>query len=141
MTRKARALFQSDDEALEYMDDYGLDVVRASFLEDMNRFSDAAELHLAEGNILEAIRLLMLDTDNKFSIKKAFDCLLDGLWQRLSCGVSVSEETLKNNTTLSKLLRMTERIEVAEVDDGTRDEVCICDMERALQYAHQCFRS
>ena len=108
------------------MDDYGLDVARAALLEEMERYSDAADLHLAEGNVLDAIRLLMLDVNNEASIKKAFDCLLDGLWLRLSYGVNVTEDILKSSTTLCKLLRLADGIDGASVDENTRDEVGPC---------------
>lgn len=107
------------------MDDYGLDVARASLMEDIGRYADAAELHLAEDNVLEAIRLLKLDSNNDTSMKKAFDCLLDGLWRRLSCGVGVSEEMLKDSSTVMKLLQLTDGLQESTVEVDTLDEVRI----------------
>lgn len=123
MYRKARELFDTDEEALEYMDDYGLDIARASYLEDIGRYVDAAELHLAEGNTLEAIRLLTLDRANKTSVKRAFRCLLDGLWLHLSCGITITEELLRTSGTVAKLLRLTRGLDDIEIDEELRDEV------------------
>ncbi|KAH9919767.1 uncharacterized protein BXZ73DRAFT_104875 [Epithele typhae] len=121
--KKARALFETDEEALEYMDDFGLDIARASLLEDMGKFADAADVHFAEGNVLEAIRLLSLDIHNASSTKRAFEFLLGGLWQRLSLGVHVSQEELKGSSTTAKLLRLAENLERAVTDEETRNEV------------------
>ncbi|KAH9919768.1 uncharacterized protein BXZ73DRAFT_104876 [Epithele typhae] len=121
--KKARALFETDEEALEYMDDFGLDIARASLLEDMGKFADAADVHFAEGNVLEAIRLLSLDTDNTASTRKAFDCLLEGLWQRLSLGAIISDDDLKSSGIVTKLLRLSDGLPITGVDENIRNEV------------------
>ena len=105
------------------MDDYGLDVARASLLEHIGRYAEAAEIHLAENNTLEAIRLLMLDRNNETSLKRAFTCVLDGLWQHLSCGVGMTEEMRATTSTVTKLLQLTDGMEDANVDENLRDEV------------------
>ena len=121
--RKARELFESDEEALEYMDDYGLDSARASFLEDMGRYAEAAELHFAEGRTLEALRLLVLDRTNDASMKRAFQYLLEGFWSHLSCGLSITNEFLRNNDTPLKLLRLCDSLQGVDADVNVRDEV------------------
>ena len=118
-------LFDNDDDALEYMDDYGLDVARAQFLEEVGRHAEAADVHISEGNTLEAIRVLSLDTGNKASLTRALTCLLDGLWRNLSCGVPVNEETLKPSGTVGKLLRLANSLTLTDAsDEGLQDEVC-----------------
>lgn len=84
--RKARDLFDDDNEALEYMDDYGLDISRAALLEKLGRHDEAAECNLREGNTLEAIRLFLHDNASSKSRSKAVQCVLDGLWLRMSFG-------------------------------------------------------
>ena len=105
------------------MDDYGLDVARASFLEDMGRYADAAELHFAEGHTFEAIRLLTLDRANEASMRRAFQYLLDGLWRHLSCGLSLAEESLRSDGTLVKLFNLLDTLQGVAADVGVRDEV------------------
>ena len=123
--RKAMQLFDNDDDALEYMDDYGLDVARAQFLEEVGRYAEAADVHISEGNTLEAIRVLCLDTGNQESLKRALTCILDGLWRNLSCGVPVNEETLKPSGTVGKLLRLANDLTLTDArDEALRDEVC-----------------
>jgi hypothetical protein len=47
--RKATPLFDTIDEQLEYMEDADLDVERATLLESLGRFSEAADVHFSEG--------------------------------------------------------------------------------------------
>ncbi len=108
------------------MDDYGLDIARASFLEQLERYGDAADIHLAEGNTLEAIRLLTLDRHNTQSIKKATQCLLDGLWSRLPCGTTVSDELLQSDEILARLLRLSNGLSDLNEDGDLHDEVLWC---------------
>ncbi|KAI0641201.1 hypothetical protein C8Q79DRAFT_992409 [Trametes meyenii] len=121
--KKARELFDTDDDILEYMDDYGLDVARASFLEHLERYGDAAELHLAEGNTFEAIRLLTLDRNNTRSIQKAMQCLLDGLWSHLPCGTLVNEALVKTDASVAKLLKLADDLINVDAEDDLRLEV------------------
>ncbi|KAH9855762.1 hypothetical protein C2E23DRAFT_548924 [Lenzites betulinus] len=121
--KNARGLFDADDELLEYMDDFGFDIARASFLEQLGRFGDAASVHLSEGNTLEAIRLLTMDRDNSESVRKAMQCLLDGLWYHLPCGTIVNDELLESDATLTRLLQLSENLVQLKGDGDLQDEV------------------
>lgn len=105
------------------MEDYGLDVARATLLEDLGRYTDAAELHFAEGNTFEAIRLLTLDRTNEVSMQRALQCVLDGLWIHLSCGAAITEELLEPNSTIAKLLRLSDSLQSMGGDSTLKDEV------------------
>jgi hypothetical protein len=48
-SRKAAPLFETLDDQLEYMEDADLDVERSTLLESLGRFSEAADVHFAEG--------------------------------------------------------------------------------------------
>ena len=83
MFRKARALFQNDEEALEYMDDRDLNAPRATLHEERGEFDDAAECHLREGNNIKAIELFLLHYQRRnwyHSLLRAATCVLDELW-------------------------------------------------------------
>ncbi|KAI0656844.1 hypothetical protein C8Q70DRAFT_1158814, partial [Cubamyces menziesii] len=121
--RKARELFETDEEILEYMDDYGLGVARASYLEELGRYEDAADIYLSEGNILHAIRLLTMDRGNAELVKKAMHCLLDGLWRHLPFGSVVNEALLKSDTTLANLLAQADSLGDLNTDADLHDEV------------------
>ncbi|KAF8895020.1 hypothetical protein CPB84DRAFT_1782432 [Gymnopilus junonius] len=81
---KASQLFTSVEEQLEYLEDFDLDVSRAALLEKLGKFYEAADIHLFEGRTLEAIRLLLIDQDNLDSVRRANDCILHGLWEKVS---------------------------------------------------------
>ncbi|KAJ7294056.1 P-loop containing nucleoside triphosphate hydrolase protein [Mycena rebaudengoi] len=59
--KKATALFSSHEESLEFLKTYGMDATRAALFEYLERFSDAAELHLVGGRTLDAIALFLRD--------------------------------------------------------------------------------
>ncbi|OBZ79120.1 TPR and ankyrin repeat-containing protein 1 [Grifola frondosa] len=137
--KEARELFESDEDALEYMDDYGLDIARATLLEELGRFADAAELHLAEGHTLDAIRLFLADQQNSISVRRAYQCLLDGLWRHLSCGIMFHSDSAKANVTLQELLRLSAQLNHASSDENSDDEMSMfraiasSDLARLLQ--------
>ncbi len=109
--RRATNLFSSLDDALEFMDDYGFDTARATLLEGIGRIAEAAELHLAEGRTIIAIRLFIQDSQNAASKQRAEECLLEGLWKHLSFslvprpGLDISDSPLGELLTLSNQMR------------------------------------
>ncbi|KAI0757657.1 hypothetical protein C8Q80DRAFT_1092486 [Daedaleopsis nitida] len=115
----ARALFEDDEEALEYMDDYGLDASRATLLERLGRFSEAAECCLQEGERLKAIELLVRD-HSQLSTTRAAECILDGLWQLLS--LCTPEEHWQNDM-IPDLLGQFELLDRTWVDDNALNEL------------------
>jgi hypothetical protein len=50
--RKATPLFDDIEEQLDYMEETDLDVAKATLLESLGRFAEAAEIHFAEGLLL-----------------------------------------------------------------------------------------
>ncbi|THG96062.1 hypothetical protein EW026_g5704 [Hermanssonia centrifuga] len=108
---RATNLFSSLDDALEFMDDYGFDTARATLLEGIGRIAEAAELHLAEGRTIIAIRLFIQDSQNAASKQRAEECLLEGLWKHLSFslvprpGLDISDSPLGELLTLSNQMR------------------------------------
>ncbi|PIL29959.1 hypothetical protein GSI_07870 [Ganoderma sinense ZZ0214-1] len=138
--KKALELFNNDEEALEYMDDFGLDMARAQFLEEVGRYAEAADVHISEGNTLEAIRVLSLDTENKTSLERALACLLDGLWRNLSCGVPVNDETLNPSGVVGRLLQLANSFTLTDASNEVlHDEILMFrsiagrDMQRLLE--------
>lgn len=103
------------------MDDFGLDIAQATLLEELERFADAAQLHLAEGRTLDAIKTLLRDT-NTNSLQLACRYLLDGLWRGLPLGLAPRSESARANTTLTELIRMSADFHVDALDERTRDE-------------------
>ena len=95
---KAKQLFDSVEEQLEYLEDFDLDSSKAAVLENLGKFQDAAEIHLAEGRTTEAIRLFLIDKSNEESIARGRICILQGLWEKASFhtrGLNRSEQVVE----------------------------------------------
>ena len=121
---KARALFQDDDEALEYMDDRDLNTPLASLHEQRGEYDNAAECYLREGDNLKAIELFLLNHRHHHSchsLLKAARCVLDGFWLYLSLG---APEDNWSGQTITTLTWHAENLEDQLLDDSLRDEVC-----------------
>jgi len=70
------------------------------------RKSDAAELHLAEGRLIEAIDAFLTDDQNKHSSHvRAKDCILQAFWRLLPFGtLPLDHEEVSKLSERSKLL-------------------------------------
>ncbi|KAF9493953.1 hypothetical protein BDN71DRAFT_1027051 [Pleurotus eryngii] len=98
---KARDLFSSAEEGLEYLEDRDLDVARATLMASIpGKLSEAAEIHLAEGRSLDAIRLFLQDERSDTAMRRASKSLLEGLWRHMSFGVSANEPNEERDTLL-----------------------------------------
>ena len=120
---KARALFQNDDEVLEYMDDRDLNTPRASLHEQRGEYEDAAECFLREGDNLKAIELFMLNHrcyNSSPSLLKAARCVLDGFWLFLSLG---APEDNWHDQTVITLAAHAEHLQHRLPNGTLRDEV------------------
>lgn len=102
------------------MDDFDLGIARAELLEVLGRFTEAAELHLEEGNLQKAIQLFIRASTNT-SARRAYECLLDSFWKFFSIGASFNLQ----DENLQILLQLSARLDVvgAHVEDALRDEV------------------
>ncbi|KAJ7479993.1 hypothetical protein B0H11DRAFT_1263344 [Mycena galericulata] len=116
---KANALFSSYEEALEYLEERGLDIAHATLLESLGRFSDAAEVHLEEGRTFDAIKLFLQDRDNERSMRRGIECILQGLWQRVSFAVSPGD----GNPSVSLLLSFAAKADVAFLSENDQNEI------------------
>ncbi|KAK7064824.1 UvrD-like helicase ATP-binding domain-containing protein [Favolaschia claudopus] len=116
---KAHALFSSYEEALEYLEERGLDVAHATLLESLGRYSDAAEVHLEEGRTLEAIKLFLRERDSEESIRRGAECILQGLWRKISFAVSPDME----DPSLLQLLDFATKAEALTLSENQRNEL------------------
>ncbi|KAH9931251.1 uncharacterized protein B0H18DRAFT_929734 [Fomitopsis serialis] len=143
--KQARLLFDSDEDALEYMDDHGLDRAQVMFLEQLGRLSDAAQVHLDAGRIAEAIPLLLKDYGSADAAVKASHWLLDGLRRKLSFGIKPTSDATRSDTVLQGLCHIlhSQALEKAKLDDNIRDEllmfraIVLSDAPRLLGLSEQ----
>jgi hypothetical protein len=51
-------LFSSDEDALEFLEDYDMDEARAEMLKESGRDLESAGIHAKEGDMLKAVEIL-----------------------------------------------------------------------------------
>ncbi|KAG6919459.1 hypothetical protein DXG01_005718 [Tephrocybe rancida] len=115
---KARHLFATDEEELEYLEDLDLDVARAEVLVSLGRRGEAAELHISEGRRFEAIPLFLEDRQKPDSMLRAAQCILSEMW----CHTTF--DTLpEQGQALSKLLEWSTHVRVEVINDKDQNEL------------------
>ncbi|KAF8060885.1 hypothetical protein FPV67DRAFT_312197 [Lyophyllum atratum] len=117
---KARQLFSTDEEELEYLEDHDLDIARAEVLTSLGRPAEAAELHLLEGRTLDAIPLFLKDEDNAHSMRQASQCILQEFWRNLSFGIVPAQ-----NQAISQVLGWSRCLNTDLLDINDRDEIAM----------------
>ncbi|KLO20395.1 hypothetical protein SCHPADRAFT_897689 [Schizopora paradoxa] len=85
---KVIALFETEDERMEFIEDFGTNTTRAELLEKLGRYEDAAEMNVTEGLIDDAVRLFLLAKTSSAS-NRAIGCVLDRLWVVFSFGANM----------------------------------------------------
>ncbi|KAJ3908266.1 hypothetical protein F5879DRAFT_367138 [Lentinula edodes] len=121
--QQAGSLFDTVGDQLKYLEDRDMDIARAVLLVAHGRTREAAELHLAEGRTLEAIDFFLRDTDSDHedSARRATQCILDGLWHKLT--FSVSPEQVVEDTDFFKLSALMKKINQSSLTPNSRDEL------------------
>ena len=101
MNRTALKLFSSEEDALEFLEDYGLDEARVKVLEEFGRIPEAADIHAKNGDILKAVEMLTASAaHNVDHVRPAIELVLTGLRRDLTLDVLPT-----SNPIVPKLLR------------------------------------
>jgi hypothetical protein len=88
MNRAARSLFSSEEDAIEFLEDYDMDEARAQMLKESGRVLESAEVHANEGDLLKAVETLTASAvHNDTHVRPTIEYLLAGLWRGLTFGV------------------------------------------------------
>ncbi|KAK0506583.1 hypothetical protein EDD18DRAFT_36674 [Armillaria luteobubalina] len=106
---KARELFDSIEEEVEYLEERDLDLALVDVLVGEGRFSEAAELHYSEGRKEQAIELFLRQTEDKAALRRAQECILEELWHKISFGVN--PEVIRSNGTIMELVRSASQLD------------------------------
>ncbi|KAF8972584.1 hypothetical protein BDZ97DRAFT_1752471 [Flammula alnicola] len=119
--KKAHQLFETVDEEIEYLEDRNLDMAQLDLLLLHGRRMEAAELHLAEGRVLEAIDLFMQTTQTTGILySKAKNCIFQGLWQLLAFGALNSPPRLDE---VNELLDRSYLLDEGMLNQNDQDEI------------------
>lgn len=125
-------MFESLDDQLEYLEERDMDIARAALLVAHGRPREAAELHLSEGRTLEAINFFIQDTESEDSSHRAIECILDGLWRKLS--FSVPLDFLAEDSGLYELFELEKKVNQASLIPNYRNEVSLA--AKSLKCTH-----
>ena len=96
--RKASLLFESDEDFLELIDDYGFE--KAPVLETLGRYIEAGNLRAAAGEAVAAIRLFARGGDHD----RAAQCLCDAFWEYLPYNTPVTDQNRTQIRVLEELV-------------------------------------
>jgi hypothetical protein len=106
------------EEEISYLEDRNLDDAHLDLLMLHEKKSDAAEVHLSEGRILEAIDLFLDDSENRQdSTRRAANCILQGLRKAMPLGGSVA------GLEVTELLKRSGLLDSCMLSQDIRDEV------------------
>ena len=118
--RKAHTLFATVEDEIVYLEDRDLDDAHVDLLIRHEKKSDAAEVHRSEGRVLEAIDLFLDDNENRQdSIRRAADCVLQGLRKAMPFGGSVT------GLEITELLKRSDLLDPCMLSQNVSDEVKI----------------
>ena len=110
----------SAEAVLKHADLYGLDRERASLLERLNRINEAAELHLENDNLTEAVRLLTSSSSGLECADRIAQTFVGSFWEVTSLGyVSTSKGRLLQQRQMAQQL-----LQYNKFSTVTRNLVC-----------------
>ena len=112
-------MFDSEDDALELLEDYGLDEARVKLLGQLGRVPEAAAIRAKNGDMMKAVEMLTASAARSVDhVRPAIEYLLTGLRQGLSFGVSPT-----SSLVVSRLLALAERLQKRVMKKREVDEV------------------
>ncbi|KAF9642521.1 hypothetical protein BDM02DRAFT_3193093 [Thelephora ganbajun] len=116
--KAALKLFPSEEEALEFLEDYDMDEARAKLLIKVGRILEAAEIYTKNGDILKAVEMLGASaTHHADHVRPATEYLLTALRQDLTFG-----ELSKSSPIASKLLVLADKLDKSAMTEQQVDE-------------------
>ena len=112
-------MFSSDEDALEFLEDYDLDEARAEMLKGSGRVLESAGIHAQEGDMLKAVETLTASAVHSVdNIRPTIEYLLTGLWRGLTFGVLPASTPI-----VSELLGLADRLDRRAMTKQEVDEV------------------
>jgi hypothetical protein len=107
---------------LEFARDCDFDVAEVNILVERGQYFEAANLHIRENRMLDAVEVLLIDRTSKESMRRASETLLDAFWNILSFGVLPAELDDESQTNLKRMTQLTKELDQASLEQRTRLE-------------------
>lgn len=121
--RKALGLFSNAEEQLEFVRDCDLDIAEVNILVERGQYFEAADLHIRENRILDAVEVLLKNSTSKEAMRRASQSLLDALWKVLSFGVLPVGLDKESQAKLKRMMQLIQQLDQSSLDKKTQLEV------------------
>ena len=105
------------------MRDCGLDIAEVRILVEHGQYTEAADLHIRENRMLDAVEILLKDKNSKDTIQRASRSLLGAFWNILSFGVLPLELDNESRANLKRMVRLVGQFDLSAVTAGDQREV------------------
>ena len=116
-------MFSGTEEELEFVRDCDLDIAEVNILEEGGRFREAAELHIREDRVLDAVDMLLRDKNSGEATQVATQKLLDALWSILSFGITPGDLDGDARAKLQRIKQLVKRLDLVALDSKAQQEV------------------
>jgi hypothetical protein len=103
--------------------DCDLDIAEVKILVERGQFFEAADLHIRENRMLDAVEVLLKDKTSKEAIRRASKSLLDALWDVLSFGILPNELDNESQVNLKRMICLVDQFNPSALDGRTQREV------------------
>lgn len=121
--RKASCLFSNAEEQLEFARDCDLDIAEVTILVERGQYFEAADLHIRENRMLDAVEVLLKNRTSKEAMRRASQSLLDALWDVISFGVIPVELDKESQDKLKRMVQLIKQLDQSSLDKKTQLEV------------------
>ena len=105
------------------MRDCDLDIAEVNILVGRGRYLEAADLHIRENRLLDAVEVLLKDKTSKEASRRASQSLLGALWNVLSFGVLPVGLDGESRANLRRMIRLIVQFDLSALQESTQLEV------------------
>jgi hypothetical protein len=103
--------------------DCDLDIAEVKILVERGQYMTAANLHIRENRMLDAVEVLLKDKNSKEAIQRASQSLLGAFWNVLSFGVLPLELDSESRVNLKRMVRLVGQFDLSALPERTQREV------------------
>jgi RNAse (barnase) inhibitor barstar len=121
--RKASFLFSNAEEQLEFARDCDLDIAEVNILVERGQFFEAADLHIRENRMVDAVEVLLKNKTSKEAMRRASQSLLDALWNVLSFGILPIELGIESQVNLKRMMQLIKQFDLSSLEQRSQLEV------------------
>ncbi|KAF8460963.1 hypothetical protein DFH94DRAFT_790038 [Russula ochroleuca] len=121
--KKASFLFSNAEEQLEFARDCDLDIAEVNILVERGQFFEAADLHIRENRMVDAVEVLLKNKTSKEAMRRASQSLLDALWNVLSFGVLPVELDIETQVNLKRMMQLIKQFDLSSLEQRSQLEL------------------